>query len=74
MYNTQTFVGIDYLLNYFKLKLLQLIQDLVRFLHFLFYLLIFFVLPNNFIVSGVCSSSLYPSFVLNSNLLLIILM
>ena len=73
MYNTQTFVDIDYLLNYFKLKLLQVIQD-SRFLHFLFNLLIFFVLPNNFIVSGVCSSSLYPSFVLNSNLLLIILM
>ena len=34
----------------------------------------FFVLSNNFIVSGICNSSLYPSSILNTNLLLILLM
>ena len=34
----------------------------------------FFVLPNNFVVSGVCNSSFYPSFILNTSLLLILLM
>ena len=33
----------------------------------------FFVLPNNFVVSGVCSSSLCPFFILETNLLLILL-
>ena len=33
----------------------------------------FFVLPNNFMASGVCNSSLYPSFILDSSLLLILL-
>ena len=39
-----------------------------------FDLLIYFVLPNNFLVSGFCNSSLYPSFILKINLLLILLM
>ena len=50
------------LLNYIALKLLQPLQDLVHFLHFWFCLLIFFVVSNNFIVSGVCNSNLYPFF------------
>ena len=70
----QTFVDTDYLLNHIGLKLLLLLQDLLRFFYFLFCLLTFFVLPNNFIVPGVSNSSLYPSFILNTNLLLILLM
>ena len=31
-------------------------------------------LPNKFIVSVVCNCSLYPSFILNTNLLLLLLM
>ena len=60
----QTFVDIDYLLNYTGLKLLQLLKDLLN----------SFVVPNNFTVSGDCISSLYPSFVLNTSFLLILLM
>ena len=39
-----------------------------------FDLLIYFVLPNNFLVSGFLNSSLYPSFIIKTNLLLILLM
>ena len=39
-----------------------------------FDLLIYFVLPNNFLVSGFRNSSLYPSFIIKTNLLLILLM
>ena len=39
-----------------------------------FNLLIYFVLPNNFLVSGFRNSSLYPSFIIKTNLLLILLM
>ena len=38
----KTSVDIDYLINYTELKLVQLLQDLALFLHFLFCLLIFF--------------------------------
>ena len=67
----QIFVDTDDLLNYIGLKLLQLLQD---FLHFLLISINLFVLPNSFIVSGACKSSLYSSFILNTNLLLILLM
>ena len=70
----QIFVDTDYLLNYIGLKLLQPLQDLVHFLHFLLISINLFVLPNSFIVSGACKSSLYSSFILNTNLLLILLM
>ena len=70
----QTFVGIDYLLNYIGLKLLQLLQDFVLFLPSFVLSVNFFVLTNNFIVSGHFNSSLYPSFILNTDLLLIPLM
>ena len=33
----------------------------------------FFVLPDNFTVSGVCNSDLYQTFIFNTNLLLILL-
>ena len=60
-----TFVGIDYPLNYIGLKLLQQFEDLVP---------NFFVIPNNFIVTGVCKSILYLFFILKTNLLLILFM
>ena len=44
----QPFVDIDSLLNCIRLKLLQQLQDLVHFLHFLFCLLFFFALPKNY--------------------------
>ena len=68
----ETFVDIYYLLNYIGLKLILLPQDLEHFLHFLSCLLIF-LLANNFIDSGICNSSLYPSSILNTKLLLILL-
>ena len=46
---------------------------LSKFLHFLF-CKSFFVLPNNLMVKDVCSSSLYLYFILNTNLLLILLL
>ena len=59
----QTFVDINYLLHYIGLKVLQLLQHLDIFSEFFFFF--FFVLAKNFIISGVCNSSLYPSFILN---------
>ena len=49
-----TFVDIDYPLNYNEIKVLQPLQDSESFLNSFFYVLIFFVLPNNCMVSGVC--------------------
>ena len=61
----QTFVDIDYLLNYIGLKLLQPIQDSVHTLHSLYYLLLFLYYQIiSFIVSGACNSSLYPCFII----------
>ena len=60
-----TFADIDYLLNHIGLKLLQQFKNLV---------LNFFVIRNNFIVTGVCNSSLYLFFILKTNLLLILFM
>ena len=68
----QTFADIDYVVNYIGLKLLQLLQDLILFLSFAFCPLDF--LCNQIIVSGVCNSSLYLTFILRTNLLLILLM
>ena len=66
------FVDTDCLRSYIALKMLQKLQDLVHYLHsFLFY--IFSVSPNNFIVTvTVCNWNLYPSFILNTKLLLIL--
>ena len=44
-------------LNYNVLKQLQQILILVQFLHFYLYQRLFFVLPNNLIVSGVNNSN-----------------
>ena len=63
----QIFVDIDYLLNYIELKLLQLLQDSLLFSPFFVLPISCFALSNNFIVFGVCNSSLYWSFILNSN-------
>ena len=51
----QTFVDINYILNYIELKLLQPPKDSVHFLNSLLCLLILFVLPVNFMVSGICN-------------------
>ena len=66
------FVDTDCLRSYIALKMLQKLQDLVHYLHsFLFY--IFSESPNNFIVTvTVCNWNLYPSFILNIKLLLIL--
>ena len=50
------------------------LQSLVTFSPFFVLSINFFVLPNNFMDSNVCNSSLYPSFVLDTNLLLILFM
>ena len=64
--------------NSISSKLLQPPQDffyiLSTFSTFFISLLIFFVLPNNFIASSVCNPSLCPSFILDPNLLLILLL
>ena len=73
VYKTSDFADIDYLPNYTGLKPLQLLQDWEHFI--LFNLSInFFVLPNNYTVSGVCNSDLNSSFISNTNLSLILLM
>ena len=59
----QTFVNIDYLLNYLGVKLLQLLQDAACFLHSLFCLLFFYCYK---VILGFCNSSLYPSFIWNT--------
>ena len=64
------FADTDNLLNYTELRLLQPLQDFLTIFRFLYW---FFVVPNNFIVSGVCNSNLYRTLILNTNLLLIIL-
>ena len=87
----QTFVGIDYLINYIGLKLFQPLQDLVRFYHYFFNLLSFFCSTEKdsvfiqgktvsekpysciFYAVGVFNPSLYASFILSINLLLILL-
>ena len=51
MYNILNIVDINYLLNYIRLKMSQLLQGLVLFLNF-FLSVKCFVIPNNFIVSG----------------------
>ena len=69
----QTFIDIDYLLNYNELKLLQVYDNFGTFSPFSVLSFFFLVLPNSFIVSGVCNTSLYPPLILNTNLLLILL-
>ena len=51
----ETLFDVDYLLN-------EMGQNFEFFFFFFFLLINFFVLPNNFTVSGDCNSSLYPSF------------
>ena len=71
------FFDIDYLLYTIELKLLQLLVGtlwLGMFSPFFVLSINYFVLPSNFIISGVCNSSLYPSFILNTKLLLFLLM
>ena len=68
----QTFIDIDYLLNYNELKLLQVLDNFGTFSPFSVLSFFFFVLRNSFIVSGVCNTSLYPPLILNTNLLLIL--
>ena len=64
------FADTNHLLNYIELRLLLLRQDFLAIFRFLY---CFFVVPNNFIVSGVCNSNLNRTLILNTNLLLIIL-
>ena len=63
----------DYLLNYTRLKASSTTSILGTIFLFFALPINFFESRNNLIVSGVCSSSLYPSFILNPNLLLILL-
>ena len=58
----QTFVGIDYLLNYIRLKLFQLLQDVEN--------VSFFVC---LLISGVFNSIIYQIFILKTIHLLILL-
>ena len=59
--------------KWFKTKATLTTSRLIKFLHFLFCKL-FLVLPNNLMVKDFCSSSLYLYFILNTNLLLILLL
>ena len=70
----QIFIDIDYLLNYIGLKLFSTTSRIGTFSLFYVFCINLFVLPSNFIVSGACNSSLYLSFILKTNLLLILLM
>ena len=64
-----TFIGIDYLLNNTSTSLILRTFSLC----FLF-CINFVVLPNNFMVLYLYNFRLYPSFILNTKLLLILLM
>ena len=57
-----------------KLHWTKTISRLITFSHSLFCQFIFLCYQNNFMVSGVHNSSLYLSFILNTNLLLFLLM
>ena len=71
----QTFVDIDYLLNYIGLNETTSTTSRLGAFSPIFVLSIsFFVPPHNFVVSGAFNSSLHPFFILNTNHLLILLM
>ena len=70
----QIFVDIDDLTNCIVLKTTLTTSKLGTFSPSFVLSINYFVLPNNFIVLGVCNYSLHLSFILDTNLLLILLM
>ena len=65
----QILVDVDYLL-YYRTKTASITSKRDIFSSFFVLIINIFVLPNNFMVVDVYNSSLYPSFILNANVLL----